>query len=88
MPPVTCGVRYPQNFPSGFAGHLVDSMEILLHRRWSISWYVRPEVEGITRRIRVSPKVAAEVVLALWLHPHPRALLTVKQPPLLIDLYQ
>jgi hypothetical protein len=40
-------VTNPQNFPSGFAGHLVDSMEILLHRRYP--YYVRPEVEGITQ---------------------------------------
>ncbi len=89
MPPVTCSVKQPQNFPSGFAGHLMESMEILPRRRWSISRYVRPEFEGITRGIRVSPKVAAEVVLALWLCPYPRALLSVKQlPPLPIDLYQ
>jgi hypothetical protein len=39
------------------------------------------KVEGIAQG-------GSEVVVALWLHPHPRALLSVKQPPLLIDLYQ
>jgi hypothetical protein len=54
-----------------------------IHMRLKV---VRPKVERITR-IRVPPKLAAEVLPTFWLHPHPRALPSVKQLPLLINLY-
>jgi hypothetical protein len=44
------------------------------------------EIKGVTR-IRLSPKAAAKVVLAFWLCPCPRALLSIKQLPPLITLY-
>jgi hypothetical protein len=51
-----------------------------------IKWYIRPEDEGITST-RVLLKVTAEVVLAFWLCPHPRALSRLKHL-LLVILYQ
>ncbi len=47
----------------------------------------KAQVEGIIR-IRVPPKVAvAKVVPTFWLHPHPRSSPSIKQLPLLIELY-